>query len=66
MTKNEMIRMARECGGPKFLQWSDLERFTNLVAEHEREACAVVAQAYEPRCDACPSGVANAIRGRKG
>jgi hypothetical protein len=31
---------------------------------HEREACAKVAEAYEPRCDTCPSGVANAIRAR--
>ena len=31
----------------------------------EREACALVAESYEPRCDTCPSGVANAIRGRK-
>jgi hypothetical protein len=28
------------------------------------EACAKVAEAYEPRCDTCPSGVANAIRAR--
>jgi hypothetical protein len=33
------------------------------VAE-EREACAKVAEAYEPLCDTCPSGVANAIRAR--
>jgi hypothetical protein len=30
----------------------------------EREACAKVAESYEPRCDSCPSGVANAIRAR--
>jgi hypothetical protein len=30
----------------------------------EREACAKIAESYEPRCDSCPSGVANAIRGR--
>lgn len=30
----------------------------------EREACAKVAEAYAPRCDICPSGVANAIRAR--
>lgn len=30
----------------------------------EREACAKLAEAYEPRCDTCPSGVANAIRGQ--
>jgi len=35
-----------------------------LVVLAEREACAKVAEAYEPRCDTCPSGVANAIRAR--
>ncbi len=34
-----------------------------LVAS-EREACAKVAESYEPKCDTCPSGVANAIRAR--
>ena len=34
------------------------------VAEREREACAKVAESYEPRCDVCPSGVSNAIRAR--
>ena len=32
--------------------------------EEEREACAKVAESYEPICDRCPSGVANAIRAR--
>jgi len=30
----------------------------------EREQCALVAESYEPTCESCPSGVANAIRGR--
>jgi len=34
------------------------------VAEREREMCASVAESYEPTCDTCPSGVANAIRAR--
>lgn len=34
------------------------------VAEREREACAKVAESYEPTCDVCPKGVANAIRAR--
>jgi len=34
------------------------------VAEQEREMCASVAESYEPTCDTCPSGVANAIRAR--
>jgi hypothetical protein len=32
--------------------------------QEEREACAKVAESYEPKCDTCPSGVANAIRAR--
>ena len=34
------------------------------VAEREREACAKVAEFYEPCCDSCPRGVATAIRAR--
>ena len=34
-----------------------------MVAQ-EREACAKVAEAYEPRCGVCPGGVAEAIRAR--
>ena len=37
----------------------------NAAIEAEREACAKVAESYEPRCDSCPSGVANAIRARR-
>ena len=42
----------------------EVERFAAHVAAAEREACALVAESYEPTCDTCPSGVANAIRGR--
>jgi O-methyltransferase involved in polyketide biosynthesis len=40
----------------KALEWQ--------IREREREACALIAESYEPRCDTCPSGVANAIRAR--
>jgi hypothetical protein len=40
-------------------------RFAALVAAAEREACALVAESYEPTCESCPSGVANAIRARR-
>ena len=39
-------------------------KFANLVSAIEREACAKVAESYEPECDTCPSGVSNAIRAR--
>jgi len=34
------------------------------VEEREREACAKIAEFYEPICDRCPSGVATAIRAK--
>ena len=36
----------------------------DLAVAAEREACAKIAESYEPRCDTCPSGVTNAIRAR--
>jgi hypothetical protein len=43
MTQDEIIEMTRQAGGfdatPKFLQ-----AFAKLVAQHEREACAKVAE----------------------
>ena len=41
-----------------------LEEIQAQVAENERWKCAEVAEAYEPTCDVCPKGVANAIRAR--
>jgi hypothetical protein len=72
MNRDDIIRMAREaCGADMIcwrdgteMQWHELERFAALVAAAEREECAKVSEAYEPRCDSCPSGVANAIRAR--
>ena len=50
MTKNEVIRMARESGAvvevglaPVFYDHAQLYRFAELVAQHERETCAKVA-----------------------
>lgn len=79
MNREDIIRMAREAqlgtslihkGGEQRVwiegaDWHDeLERFAALVAAAEREQCALIAESYEPRCDTCPSGVANAIRAR--
>lgn len=73
MNRDDIIRMAREVadiqtdsrGREEFIFDSyGVESFANLVAAAEREACAKVAEAYEPRCDICPSGVAFAIRER--
>ena len=59
----------------KELEWqvreSERKEFAKHAVEiarkavnHEREACAKVAESYEPRCETCPSGVSNAIRAR--
>jgi hypothetical protein len=44
MTKDEIIRMAREAGLQPYYdeQESDITAFANLVAKHEREACAAM------------------------
>ena len=44
MTKDEIIRMAREAGFDDDSQFTiyNIERFADLVAAHEREACAKV------------------------
>ena len=75
MNRDDIIRMAREAGGADITShgWTSwvgvhstefLERFAALVAAAEREACAKVAESYEPTCDVCPKGVAAAIRAR--
>jgi hypothetical protein len=47
MTKDEIVEMTRQAGGfdatPKFL-----EAFAKLIAQHEREACAKIADIAEP------------------
>ena len=67
MNRDDIIHMAREAN---LWMTSDeriaaVERFAALVAAAEREACAKVAESYEPRCEACPGGVSNAIRARR-
>jgi hypothetical protein len=95
MTRDDIMRMAKNEYGIYAFTAESLERFAALVAaaererldlnaihschaecqnpfcvrvreavEHEREACALVAESYEPTCESCPSGVANAIRAR--
>jgi hypothetical protein len=74
MDRETIIKLAREAG----VEWcgvhmetevenavwkGDIERLIKLAAEHEREACAKVADEVE-YCGACPSDVAKAIRAR--
>jgi hypothetical protein len=62
MTKDDIIRMAREAGFEIdccSLEWHDrIERFANLITAHEREECAKLADKYMERW------TADAIRAR--
>jgi hypothetical protein len=76
VTRDDTIKLAMKAGLLDKVDCSDdyfipgdafvdeIEAFAELVAAAEREACALVAESYEPTCESCPSGVANAIRGR--
>jgi hypothetical protein len=44
MTKDDIIRMAETQSHGWWLDDEKLERFANLVAAHEREACAQVCE----------------------
>ena len=65
MTREDIIRMAREAGlDPDLWNYTDaFERFAILVAAAEREACAKVCEAAGP--GAGPVYCAFAIRARK-
>ena len=71
MTREEIISMAREAGFPtdyndkRLLHNDELERFAQLVAEHEREACAQVCdRIFELSNNLAASQCAWEIRGR--
>ena len=69
MTKDEFNRLfSKALSSSNTRVWmltqEQVEDFASIVAEAEREACALIAESYEPTCESCPSGVANAIRGR--
>jgi hypothetical protein len=88
MTQDEIIEMARQAGGiditntraENFTAWIGtgtpefLERFAKLVAQHEREACAEIAEKQRyamhisltshPIQNGTAVGIANAIRAR--
>ncbi len=61
--EQQMIRDGyRKCAeGQRTTQFCGL---LDAAVKAEREACAKVAESYEPTCDICPSGVAIAIRAR--
>jgi hypothetical protein len=61
--EQQMIRDGwRQCAkGQRTTQYCGL---LDAAVKDERDACAKVAEAYEPRCEVCPSGVSTAIRAR--
>ena len=66
MTRDDIIRMAREAGWffmEAEMQSRKLERFAALVAAAEREACAQIADA-EASIEGIAQRVAAAIRAR--
>tara|TARA_R110000822_G_scaffold117344_2_gene249495 strand:- start:290 stop:475 length:186 start_codon:yes stop_codon:yes gene_type:complete len=48
MTREDIVRMAKEVGMESFDICVELDDFAKLVAEHEREACAKIADTAEP------------------
>jgi hypothetical protein len=65
MTQDEMIEMARQAGFKIGLDIPSIyaahERFANLVAQHEREACAKVC---DDHCGWTPRMIGSTIRQR--
>lgn len=53
MTRDDIIRMAREAGGlpDPMIFVGAYERFATLVAAHEREMCADILDRNADRCD---------------
>ena len=80
MTQDEIIEMARQLKMPYYYQdntikdLQKLEAFAKLVAQHEREACAEIAEKQRyamyisltshPVQNGTAVGIANAIRAR--
>jgi hypothetical protein len=46
MTREDIVRMAKEAGMESFNICVELDDFAKLVAQHEREACAKVCEEY--------------------
>jgi hypothetical protein len=48
MNREDIVRMAKEVGMESFDICVELDDFAKLVAQHEREACAKIADIAEP------------------
>ena len=68
MNRDDIIRIAKEAGFARTKMHKALERFAELIAAAEREACAKVCDEYDVAedvnsCDTA-EGIALAIRAR--
>ena len=65
MTREDIVRMAKEAGMESFDICVELDDFAKLVAQHEREACAKVCEDLDAwNMDDPASTAAEAIRAR--
>ena len=64
MTREDIVRMAKEAGMESFNICVELDDFAKLVAQHEREACAKLAYEILDDRESYDFGVASAIRAR--
>ena len=51
MTREDIVRMAKEAGMESFDICVELDDFAKLVAQHEREACAKVCDVIAQKMD---------------
>jgi hypothetical protein len=63
MNREDIVRMAKEVGMESFDICVELDDFAKLVAKHEREACAIVCDAWR-EWGADGALLAKAIRAR--
>ena len=64
MTREDIVRMAKEAGMESFDICVELDDFAKLVAEHEREACAKIADEWAVGWFYPSTVIAEAIRAR--
>ena len=76
MTKDEIIQMAKQAGWEMddslvlepeivwYISQGQLEAFAKLIAQHEREACAKIADEWVPAYPHPSKAIAETIRAR--
>jgi hypothetical protein len=64
MTREDIVRMAKEAGIESFNICVELDDFAKLVTQHEREACATLCDVQALTVAASAEVCAEAIRAR--